>query len=120
MLSETFLHPGIDNHNLQIEGYTILRCDNPNHVSRGGVCVYHKSDLSIRSLPDATKLNECMVFEVKVGRCKCIITALYHSPSVESNTLPEINYFISKLEQTLEYVNKRNPFISMILKMLKC
>ena len=51
------------------------------------------------------------------GRRKCIITALYRSPSLESNsnTPEEMNIFICKLEETIENVKKKNPFISLFI-----
>ena len=36
---------------MQIEGYTLMRCDNPHNVSLGGVCVYYKGHLPITIKP---------------------------------------------------------------------
>ena len=79
MMGESHLKRDIDDYDLQIEGYTLTRCDNPHNISLGGVCVYYKSDLPITMPPEL--LQECLVMELKVGNKKYFITCLYRSPS---------------------------------------
>ena len=66
-------------------------------------------------MPGMTTHSETLVMEVKIGRNKCFITALYWSPSVENNTADEINCFLSKFQYTMEYIDKQNPHVSIII-----
>ena len=53
MIGETNLkRRDTDDYDLQIEGYTLGRCDNLHNVSLGGVCVYYKSNLTITMNPN--------------------------------------------------------------------
>ena len=47
MMAETHLKRDTDDYDLQIEGYTLRRCDNLHNISLGGVCVYYKSNLPL-------------------------------------------------------------------------
>ena len=99
ILSENFITSKIktDENGLKINGYTMKRCDHPSDDPRGAICVYHKESLPLKLVPDMTSLSETFVMEVKIGRNKCFITALYRSPSVENNTADEMNCFISNI-----------------------
>ena len=100
ILGETFLSSknDVDDNKLNINGYTIKRCDHPNDYARGGVCVYHKENLPLKLRPELTTLSECLVMEVQINKKKCFITALYRSPAVENNTTQAINIFLSKFQ----------------------
>ena len=56
--------------------------------------------------------------EVKVGKKKCFITSLYRSPAVENNSPESVNEFINKLECTLNKIEGKNPYISLLLVIL--
>ena len=53
VLGETHLTSQLDEDDLEIDGYSIKRCDHPDGKPRGGIAVYYKSDL-----PELTKLPE--------------------------------------------------------------
>ena len=97
MIGETHLNHDTNDNDLQINGYTLQRCDHPNNVSRGGVCVYFRSDLPITIKPDLTFLDECIVMELKVGRKRCFITCLYRSPA--NNSKDKVDEFVTSLEK---------------------
>ena len=48
--SETFLDSSVplDDHNLSIQGYSLIRADHPDNVKRGGVCLYFKENLILK------------------------------------------------------------------------
>ena len=52
VLGETHFTSQIDEDNLEIDGYSIKRCDHPDGKSRGGIAVYYKSDLPIIFKPE--------------------------------------------------------------------
>ena len=68
-LSEAFLDYfiPIDDNNLQIPGYSSIRVDHPSNTKHGGILLNHKSFLPIK-LIDVNYLNECISFELKLGR----------------------------------------------------
>ena len=113
MIGETHLKNDINNNDLQIEGYTLIRCDHPSNAALGGVCVYYKSNLPIILKPELTLLNECIIMELKVGNKKCFITCLYRSPA--NNTKEKIDEFVTNLEQTINNIDMKNPYASFIL-----
>ena len=113
MIGETHLKHDINDNDMQIEGYTLNRCDHPENVALGGVCVYYKSNLPIILKPELTFLNECIVMELKVGNKRCFITCLYRSPA--NNTKDKINEFVINLEKNIMSIDRKNPYVSFIL-----
>ena len=49
-ISETFLDSSapLDNHNLSIQGYSLIWADHSDNVKRGGVCLYFKDNLTLK------------------------------------------------------------------------
>ena len=81
-LWETYLDSKIliDDRNLEIPGYNLVRSDHLSNKNRGGVCIYCKSYLPLRTI-DINYLVECVKFELMVGDKLCNFIALYRSPS---------------------------------------
>ena len=81
-MSETYLDSSIpsDDSNLKIPGYDLIRVDHPSNSKRGGVCVYYRNSPPLKIL-DIFYLQECIVFELKVGNKSCKIVSLYRSPN---------------------------------------
>ena len=63
--SETYLDPTIalDDKNLKIAGYNLLRANHASNSKRGGIFVYYKSSLALK-LIDVHYLQECLIFEI--------------------------------------------------------
>ena len=70
-----------DDPRLAIDGYNLIRCDNPTDTKKGGVCVYFREYLPLVRRSDLSNLEECLVLEVRSGRKRSFITVIYHSPS---------------------------------------
>ena len=85
-LSETYLDStnAVDDENLEITDYNLVRSDHPANTKRGGVCLYYKTCLPLRVL-DIQYLNECINFELKIGDKLCTFVALYRSSSQSQN-----------------------------------
>ena len=81
-LSQTYLDSNtpLDDDNLEISGYTLVRSDRPSNTKRGGVCLYHKNNLPLRVV-NIGYLNECLALELRVGDKICNFVVLYRSPS---------------------------------------
>ena len=62
-ISETYLDSttALDDENLAITGYNLLRPDHASNIKRGGVCVYYESPLAL-GLIDVHYLQECLIF----------------------------------------------------------
>ena len=59
---------------LEILGYDLIRADHPSNSKRGGVCVYYRNSLPLKIL-DIFYLQECIVFELKIGNKFCKIVS---------------------------------------------
>ena len=46
-LSETYLDSSIDDENLEISGYYLIRSDHPSNKICGGICIYYKNILPL-------------------------------------------------------------------------
>ena len=112
-LSETFPDSSYsnDDRNLIIDNYNMTRADHPGDVKRGGVCIYVKNDLPIQLL-NISQLKECLTIEIEYDNMKCIIVALYRSPSQSSD---EFDSFLSNLERTIDNVFNIDPNLVIIL-----
>ena len=81
-LSETYLDSTVplDNDNLVISGYNLIRSDHPSNPKRGGVCLYYKNYLPLRVL-NISYLKQCLNFKLQIGDKSGTFIALYRSPS---------------------------------------
>ena len=112
-LPETYLDSSIptNNDNLDIGGYNLLRSDHPSITKRGGVCIYYKNYLPLRVI-NINYLNECIVFDIKLGYKIGSFLVLYRSPSQSSD---EFESFSKNLELTLDRVMKNTPYMMVLL-----
>ena len=95
-LAETYLDSSFanDDLNLTIDGYNIIRADNPLDVKRGGVCIFYKETLPIKII-NITPMTECLVLEISCANKKCVIASLYRSPSQDYD---EFEQFLQNLD----------------------
>ena len=71
-LSETFLNSSLhrDDDRLNIEGYTLIRSDDPSDLRKGGVCIYYKQHILLIIRDDLCFLSKCFVTELRVDNEK--------------------------------------------------
>ena len=112
-ISETYLDSttALNDENLAITGYNLLRADHASNSKRGGVCVYYKSSLALR-LIDVHYLQECLIFEILIGVKSCNFISLYQSPSQSSDSFEE---FADNLQLSLDKISNQNPFVTVAL-----
>ena len=112
-ISETYLDSttALDDENLHIAGYNLLRADHASNSKRGSVCVYYKSSLALR-LIDVHYLQECLIFEILIGGKSCNFISLYRSPSQSSDSFEE---FADNLQLSLDKISNQNPFLTVVL-----
>ena len=112
-ISETYLDctTTLDDENLAITGYNLLRADHASNSKRGGGCVYYKSSLALR-LIDVHYLQECLILEILIGGKSCNFISLYRSPSQSSDSFQE---FTDNLQLSLDKISNQNPFLTVVL-----
>ena len=112
-LSETYLDSTIrsDDDNLSIPGYNFERRDHPSNIRRGGVGIYYKECLPLKIL-DITYLQECLNFEIKIGRKTCNFVCLYRSPSQNND---QFETFLENLNLNLDQILQKTPFVTLVL-----
>ena len=95
-LSETYLNSETspDDDNLEIPGCNIIRKDHPSNTQHRGVCVHYKSTLPFK-LINIIYLQECITFEIRIGRKCCKFICLYRYPS---QTNDEFESFLKNFE----------------------
>ena len=91
--------------------YTLVRADNPTNTKRGGVCIYYHNSLPLKVI-DIQFLNECINFEIRIGRNLCSFLCLYRSPS---QTRDIFETFADNFELTLDTIVNKNPFLIVAL-----
>ena len=113
-ISETFLDTSISSNDpsLVLDGYTIIRADNPMDLKKGGVCIYFKQTLPLNVL-NITQLKECLVAEILYNNKKCFLVTLYRSPS-QSDI--EFDDFITNLELLIDNIYNLNPYFLILLR----
>ena len=73
----------IGSNDLSLKGYNLHRADDPDNVTKGGVCVYYKETLAVPFLQ--TKLDQCIVSEVTFkSKKKGHVISFYRSPNSRS------------------------------------
>ena len=116
--SETFLNSDIssEDKNLEIPGYTFFRKDHPSNTMRGGVCVYFKTYLPVKTL-NISFLPECINFEINIGNKVCNFISLYRSPSQSNDQFQD---FLKNFELNIETMANKNPCMVIVLGDFNC
>ena len=78
---------------LPLTGYNLVRSDHPNNIKRGGACLYHKENLSLRSI-NAPFFFQCVLCEVTSQSQKGYVIVIYQSQSLLT---VEFDEFLSSL-----------------------
>ena len=112
-VSEAHLHSttALDDNNLEIAGYNLLRADHASNSKRRGACVYYKSSLAL-GLSDANYLA-FLIFEILIGGKFCNFISLYRSPSQSSDVFEG---FADNLQLSLDKIRNQNPIFIVIFR----
>ena len=113
-LSETFSDSTIDlnDENINIDGYSILRANHPSNNKRGGVCIYFKQSLPLIRRDDLSTMQETIVTEVSVENETCFFTCFCRSPSQSHD---ELENFCSELNLLRKNINNNQPACSILI-----
>ena len=112
-LYETYLDSNIllDDSNLEIPGYNLVRSNHPSNKKRGGLCICCKSYLPFRII-DINYLNDCVRFELMVGDKLCNFIALY---TLKSQSQDLFEHFKENFDLSLKSAVQHNPFLVVLL-----
>lgn len=83
LLSESWLHTGINNKAISIDGYAVFRNDRSDGRRGGGVCIYCKKSLKVKVLSTSSKEFSCefLFIEAKIHNLKLLIGCIYNPPN---------------------------------------
>ena len=97
-INETRLDRSIDDKELQINGYNIVRKD--RNREGGGVAIYYRDHLDVKDRKDLVPENiESVCIEVSLTKCKpLLITSLYRPPSARLAIFDEIQRLIENID----------------------
>ena len=112
-LSKTFLNSSIETNDdrISIDGYNLIRADDPSDSKRGGVCIYYKEHIPLIKRDDICTLNNCLVTEIRSPDEKCFSTCIYRSPSQSHDGFDD---FCTKFDLLLKNVNYEFPLCSIV------
>ena len=97
-LSETYLDFSVpyDDLRLNLSGYKLVRADNLSNNKRGGVSIYFKETLAIRSVP-TNSLKKCLLLKVFIGNKKGFTLSLHRSPNQSQEELYDFLFLLDQL-----------------------
>ena len=82
---------------LSRDGYNLIRADNPKNIKMGGVCIYHRETIPVKTV-QINYLPECLVCEVNYENKKFFIVALYQPPNQNNDEFEE---FLGSFENVI-------------------
>ena len=112
-LSETFLNSSTqsDDSKITIDGYNLIRSDDPSDSKKGGVCIYYKEHIPLIKRDDINTLENCLVTEIRSQNEKCFLSCIYRSPSQNRD---EFENFRTNFDILLNNINDEVPLCSIV------
>ena len=66
-VTESALHTSISDDVIQLNGFIPIRRDLPDHITHGGILLYHKESLAIKERQDLETYSNMLVCEVTIN-----------------------------------------------------
>ena len=116
-ITESGLHPYVENEYLKIPGYQIYRRDLPDNISHGGVLVYYKDSLIIKERPEFELNANQMVLEITIKKKKLFLSVNYrrHHKNIE-----ELATFMENFENSITLMKTESPYCSIHIGDFNC
>ena len=95
-ITETALKNDIPDEKIEIDGYSVIRCNLSKNNSHGGVLLYHKNDLSIKNRTDLCQLSDTIVTEISISRKNKLLLFLIENMVKPTRHLPPILKMLAK------------------------
>ena len=109
-LSKTHLHSIVPDSLLEIDGYSLVRADQPNDTKRSGVCIYYKDSLPVRVI-NLSYFEKALLSEMTYHNEDVIVSVIYRSTSESNN---EFDSFLPNLKKLVNDINNGKPALSII------
>lgn len=106
-LTETWLKPYVNDAQLAIGDYNILRCDRDTRVG-GGVLLYTHKDLPVGNM-DSLDNDSCQLLMCTSETSKMVLCLLYRSPSATAEKFKEC------LDAVQEYISGKDDYETCLL-----
>lgn len=106
-VSETHLHSGIDDGEITVEGYELLRRDRVSDTGWGGVLIYHKTPLNGIEFDINVNDLEMLWIECTVKSQKILVSCLYQPPRNKKT-------FLAKFDQIMDVVNQKRTNFAIL------
>ena len=98
-LSETWLHEDIDDSEVYIPEYFIIRTDRPGHNSHGGTAMYVSQRVSFHRILDVTTtIFESCWIQIELKSSKPVILGVVYFPNKNSEYLNELDNILNQIE----------------------
>ncbi len=112
-ICESSLTGDIANDVILIEGFSPdpIRADKADDTRNGGVCLYFREDLPIKSRPDLATIPETIVAEIKLNRKKLFFVLSYRHPNIP---IAQFSDYVTSLESIYENISLENPSATII------
>ena len=112
-ICESALTADITNNDILIDGFSPdpIRDDKADNTRNGGVCLYFRENLPIKSRPDLATIPETIVAEIKLNRKKIFFVLSYRHPNIP---IAEFTDYVNSLEDIYENINLENPSATIL------
>ena len=109
-LSETYLDFLTTNGLLKIDGYNLVRADNPSKIKRGEFCIYYMQSLPVQVI-GLPYFKEALLLGMTYNNKNAILFIIYRYPSQNNN---EFDLFLFNFEKLLSDISNGKPSLSVI------
>ena len=111
-ICESALTSEISNEKIFIDGFSPdpIRADKADDTRNGGVCLYFRENLPVKSRPDLASIPETLVAEIKLNRKKIFFVLSYRHPNT---TIDEFSDYVKSLETMYENISRENPSVTI-------
>ena len=101
----------LGDHNLSIQGYSLIRADHPDDVKRGGVCLYLKENLTLKVI-DNSFIAQCIVCEITLQNQAGYVAVTHRSLD---QAVIEFDAFLTNFDKLLNQIKQfRSSFTSIL------
>ena len=113
-MSETFLDTSLDRKDnwLKIEGYNLIRSDDPMGSKEGDICIYYREHIPLIRRGNLCSLYNCLETEICLENGKCVLSCLYQSPSQNKH---EFEHFCTLIYSYGSYKQWTFPTCSVLI-----
>ena len=110
-ITESALKPSDKDDKIQINGYACIRKDLEPNVSHGGVLLYYKQNLAVKTRQDLETCPNLIVLELSISKKKVFFIIVYRK---FGQTYDEFVSFKENLREILKKMNQEKGFCTVI------